>query len=98
VRHLKDPNAVFEFVLHARRWLGARTLTGVVWELVKIKGSGATNLSLQSQNQTGDGGRDATAEFIGGTAGDNWSVTAHLTASDADTLDHTTEIRIRQTG
>lgn len=91
-KHLKDPNAVFEFTLHAIRWLAGRTLTGCVWTITRTRGTGALTIAAESVVSP-----DAFVDLLGGDDGDVYDLSARLTASGGGQKDFSTEIRVRQT-
>jgi hypothetical protein len=92
VKFIKDPDVRLEIAFHFRRWLKGRTLTGVTATVVRTRGAGSTPLTVAAIDVASP---DAIVTVSGGALGEYWDVTAHGTASDAETTDKTISLRLR---
>lgn len=84
--YFKDPNSTLDYAIDWSRWLGTDTIATVAWTLQ----SGITQASASNDTTT------ATIWLSGGTAGEDYLVTARITTSAGRQLDTSMLIKVRQ--
>lgn len=94
MRYIKDPDARLEVTFKWARWLkkGSRTLASVTYTLTKTSGTGAVPVTNAG---TALATPDSSVTLAGGSAGDNWDLTAHGTDNTNQIEDKTVQIRVR---